>query len=209
MNKILTLIITGVGGQGILTLSEIIGRALIRKGFNVKSTEIHGLAQRGGSVVSHLKAGFTEFSPIADEGSADVIIGLELLETLRAAKYMNSETIVLINDNIIKPVLPKINVPDKEEVFTRIKKITKNIIKVDADGIARKLNAIQVVNTVMLGALAGVEVLPLSPDELLYAIKERIAPKFHSVNELAFNEGYKISRQIVSEIGLQLKRRNL
>ncbi|MEM3832967.1 MAG: indolepyruvate oxidoreductase subunit beta [Thermoprotei archaeon] len=205
MNKILTLIITGVGGQGILTLSEIIGRALMKKGFNVKSTEIHGLAQRGGSVISHLKAGFTEFSPIADDGSADVVIGLEALETLRTARYMNPKTIVLVNDNIIKPVLPKINIPDKEEIYVRIKKITKNIIKIDADSIARKLNAIQVINTVMLGALAGTEVLPLSSNELLNAIKERIAPKFYLVNELAFNEGYEISKQVISEIGLHLK----
>lgn len=207
-NKILTLIITGVGGQGVLTLSEIIGWALMRKGFNVKSTEIHGLAQRGGSVISHLKAGHTEFSPIADDGSADAIIGLEALETLRASRYINSETIVLINDNIIKPILPKINVPNKEEVITKLSMFTKNIIRIDADSIARELNSVQVINTIMLGALAGVELLPLSPSELLSVIKERISPRFHMINELAFNKGYEISKRIISEIGLPHKQKD-
>jgi len=208
-NKILSIVISGVGGQGVLTLSEIIGRALMKKGFNVKGTEIHGLAQRGGSVVSHLKAGLIDFSPIVDDGDANVIIGLEALETLRVARYMNPGTIVLMNDNIIQPVLPNIRIPSKDDIVSRIQFITRNIIMVDADGIARRLKSMRVVNTVMLGALAGIEVLPLSADEILNSLKERIHPRFHAINELAFNEGYKISKNAISSLGLENKIRNL
>ncbi len=197
VNKILSIVISGVGGQGVLTLSEIIGRSLMKKGLNVKGTEIHGLAQRGGSVVSHLKAGFTDFSPIVDDGGADVVIGLEALETLRVIRYMNATTVVLINDNIIQPVLPSIKIPNREEIISRILMITKNMIRIDADGIARRLNSMQVVNTVMLGALAGINVLPSSPDDVLSSLKERIPPRFHAINEMAFNEGYEISKRAI------------
>ncbi len=197
VNKILSIVISGVGGQGVLTLSEIIGRSLMKKGLNVKGTEIHGLAQRGGSVVSHLKAGFTDFSPIVDDGGADVVIGLEALETLRVIRYMNATTVVLINDNIIQPVLPSIKIPNREEIISRILMITKNMIRIDADGIARRLNSMQVVNTVMLGALAGTNVLPSSPDDVLSSLKERIPPRFHAINEMAFNEGYEISKRAI------------
>lgn len=207
-NKILSIVISGVGGQGVLTLSEIIGRALMKRGFNVKGTEIHGLAQRGGSVISHLKAGFIDFSPIVDDGDADVVIGLEALETLRVARYMNSGTIVLMNNNIIQPVLPNIRIPSKNDIVSRIQAITRNIIMIDADGIARRLNSMQVVNTVMLGALAGIEVLPLSSDEIINSLKERIHPRFHVINELAFNEGYKISKNAISQLGLENKIRS-
>ncbi len=185
-------IIVGVGGQGILTSSTILAKAAMKAGLNVLTSEVHGMAQRGGSVEVHVRIGDV-LSPLIPLGSADVMIALELAEALRYTKYLNENSVVIVNTRPVIPITVTLGVaeyPDAEEVLDRLREITPRVYPVNASEIAEKLGAIQATNVVVLGMLAKLIELPFGYKEIEEAVKDVLPPKLHDLNLKALKAGY-------------------
>lgn len=186
------IIIVGVGGQGILTSSMILAKAAMKAGLNVLTSEVHGMAQRGGSVEVHVRIGDV-LSPLIPPGNADVMIALELAEALRYTKYLNENSVVIVNTRPIIPITVTLGVaeyPDAEEVLSKLKEIISHVYPVNASEIAERLGAIQATNVVVLGMLAKIVELPFSYKELEEAVKDVLPPKLHDLNLKALKAGY-------------------
>jgi indolepyruvate ferredoxin oxidoreductase beta subunit len=186
------IILAGVGGQGVLLFAEVLGEAAVMEGFNVRVSEIHGMAQRGGAVVSDVRIGEKAVSPTVLEGTADAIVGLEPLEALRNIKFANERSVVIINTATIKPSgVPQNAVyPKLEDIIEKIRLFTKNIITIDATDMARMLGNVNVLNIVMLGALTATGKLPLKSETIQSSIKESVSRRFVEINMKAFEAGY-------------------
>jgi indolepyruvate ferredoxin oxidoreductase beta subunit len=186
--KTFNLILVGYGGQGVITLAEIIARAAILHGLNVKQAELHGLSQRGGSLECHLRFGKKVFSPLVLKGDADLIIGLELLESLRACYYANKEkTIILSNKKIFSPYPFEPEKIKEEDVISQIEKFSKTLELIDADKLIKGLTKdTAMINTLMLGFAIAKKFLPLKKNLVLSALKERIRPQFFEENKKIF-----------------------
>lgn len=186
------IVIVGVGGQGILTSSMILAKAAMKAGLNVLTSEVHGMAQRGGSVEVHVRIGDV-LSPLIPLGSADVMIALELAEALRYARYLNEDSVVIVNTRPIIPITVTLGIakyPDTEVVLGKLREITPNVYPVNASEIAERLGAIQATNVVVLGMLAKLVELPFSYEELEEAVKDVLPPKLHDLNLKALKAGY-------------------
>jgi len=189
--------ITGMGGQGIGATSRIIARAAQLAGLTVMTMETHGLAQRGGVVVSDLAIGFdpTE-SPICSDGEADVLIALEAIESIRSLPKLKSDGIVVVNSTIYQPLTVrisngKVDSPNLDEISEELSRKTKNVVIVDAFNDSIELGLSQTMNVILLGALAKNFVnLPFSEEHLKESIRLNIPKKYHEVNLLAFEKGY-------------------
>lgn len=193
--KSFNLLLAGVGGQGILLAAEVLGTAAVYEGLNVRVSEVHGAAQRGGAVVSNIRIGKNALAPTMVEGTADVILGLEPLETLRNVKFASEKTLVLMNSEVITPTgiflkIREVNLPCLETIIRNIRFFTDRIIVVDALELARKAGNILTQNIVLTGALAATEELPIKTGTLEGAIKELVPTNYIEVNLRAFNLGY-------------------
>ena len=186
------IIIVGVGGQGILTSSTILAKAAMKAGLNVLTSEVHGMAQRGGSVEVHVRIGDV-LSPLIPLGNADVMIALEPAEALRYAKYLNENSVVIVNTRPVIPITVTLGVasyPDAEEVLGKLREITPQVYPVNASEMAERLGVIQATNVVVLGMLAKLIELPFSYKELEDAVKDVLPPKLHDLNLKALKAGY-------------------
>jgi len=184
--QILSVLFTGVGGQGIILATTVLAKAAIESGFDVKVSEVHGMAQRGGSVEGSVRIGKEVFSPIINR--ADFIIAVEKLEALRYIGKLQAGGFLLVNDYEIYPstVFSK----DKEypkNIEERISNLTKNYMIIDAMQIALKLNEIRAANMVLLGAFSNF--MPLEHDCWTIALKETVPSKALNINIEAFNLG--------------------
>lgn len=191
--KNFNIVLAGVGGQGILLASEILGTASIKEGSNVRVSEIHGMAQRGGAVVSHIRIGDEACAPTTTEGKADVILGLEPLEALRNINFASEKTTVLLNTEKIVPgglFGQRISYPDLQTIKKQIRLFTENILMLDAANLARRAGNILTQNIVMLGSLAATQKLPVKTENLKSAIRELVPPKYLETNLEAFKLGY-------------------
>lgn len=186
------IVLAGVGGQGVLLLAEILGNAAVEDGFNVRVSEIHGMAQRGGAVVSDVRIGEKALAPTVLEGTADAIVGLEPMEALRNIKYASYKTLILINTAIVKPGAASLNMvyPSLETILEKIRAFTKNIITVDATGMAKTLGNVAVQNIVMLGALAAAGKLPLKLETLRSNIRASVSERYMEIDLSAFEAGF-------------------
>lgn len=149
------MLLAGVGGQGILLASEIICKVMMTAGYDVKKSEVHGMAQRGGSVTSHVRYGKKVFSPIASKGDIDILLSFEKLETLRYLDYLKSNGMVIINDAELYP--PSVNLGDAtypEDIPETVRKYFEIVKIVDASDIAVRAGNIRTANTAMLGVLS-------------------------------------------------------
>jgi len=182
------IILAGVGGQGILLAAEILGTAAVKKGCNVRVSELHGMAQRGGAVVSHVRIGEKALAPTVLEGTADVIVGFEPMEALRNIKFASQKTIVLVNTNPFK--ISGAEYPKVGEVLEQIRGFTENIILIDAVTLAEQVGALITQNVVMIGALAVTEKLPMNVEALKGALHELVPAKYLDINLKAFKLGY-------------------
>ncbi len=183
MKKTFNIVISGAGGQGLITLLQIIAEAALFQGFDVKTSELHGLSQRGGSVETHLRFGEKVYSPLISLGSADLILGLELLEGLRAAVYANKETVFLLN----KFILPFPGSLAEEEIIKKLKRITKNPKIVPASEICQKELGKEVVSGIYLLAYAVYKkIIPLKAESIRKAVSEVIPEKYLELNKKAF-----------------------
>jgi indolepyruvate ferredoxin oxidoreductase beta subunit len=186
------IVLAGVGGQGTLLAAEMIGAAAVKDGLNVRVSEIHGMAQRGGVVVSNVRVGDAVLAPTVLEGQADVLLGFEPLETLRNLKSASEKTLVIMNSVRIPPAeLASRNgkYPSIEEVLAKIHLFTRKVIVVDAAELAEKAGSELAQNSVLLGALAAVEEFPLRAKSLVEALRELVPEKQVGVNVRAFELG--------------------
>lgn len=187
MNK--SVMIVGVGGQGTLLASRILGSALLRCGYQVKLSEVHGMSQRGGSVVTYVKYGDAIASPIIEKGEADMILAFEQLEAARWLSYMKPEGKVVVNTQKIDPMSVVIGdavYPDG--VIDAIKAAGADVLEIDALPIAEEAGSPKAVNVVLIGAMA--RYTDIDKAVWLEAVKECVPAKFLDLNVKAFELGY-------------------
>jgi indolepyruvate ferredoxin oxidoreductase, beta subunit len=187
MEKTFNIIITGVGGQGVLTLLGVIDEAALVQGYDVKSSELHGLSQRGGSVEAHIRFGKKVNSPMVSNGRADLIIALEMVEGLRESVKAGKQTKLLINDYI----LPVIGFPIKEEVIKQLESTKKDFVLVPASKKCKDKLQNEIVCTLyLLGYAVSKKLIALEKESVLKAIKNFIPTKYLELNINAFELGY-------------------
>jgi len=192
MNDKINIILTGVGGQGVITAANILGKASLKANINVFVSEVHGMAQRGGSVNCSVRMGNVT-GPLVASGTANVIISTEPIEALRYIKYSNKATKIITDINPVIPFTVSVGMeeyPDIEKVFKELESYGK-LYKIDAVKIAKNAGAIITKNIVMLGALAASNILPFKSEILLKTILENVPAKFRDINKKAFEGGIK------------------
>ena len=180
------MVIVGTGGQGLITLLQIISEAALAEGYDIRTSELHGLSQRGGSVEVHIRFGKKIYSPLVMRAKADLILGLEMQESLKACYYANFKTNFLVN-KFIQPISLVKNLT-KEEVLKNLKKISKNVILVPAAEICQKELGTAVVTGVYLISLASFKnLIPIKSSSILKAIKKLIPEKYLELNLKTFD----------------------
>ena len=186
MMKELNILIVGVGGQGTLLASVLLGNLAMDAGYDVKLAEVHGMAQRGGSVVTHVRISKDPVSsPLIEEGGADILVAFELLEGYRWLPYLKKDGELFINNRKIKPMPVIMGVADyPEDIPGYVKKNVAKVHMVDADDLAMKAGNIKAVNTVLMGALSTA--LPFPEESWLAQIEANVKPKFIEINKKAF-----------------------
>jgi len=192
------ILICGVGGQGILLASEILSEAAMESGYDVKKSEVHGMAQRGGSVVSHIRYGEKIYSPLIRKGEADFIFSFERMETLRYLDYLKADGAIIVNDQKISPTVVNIKeayYPEDVEELCRHR--AKEVLFIPAIRIAEELGNIRTVNVIMLGALS--RYLNLDESLWLKCIERRVPKKYLEVNIQAFKRGREAVKRQITE----------
>jgi indolepyruvate ferredoxin oxidoreductase beta subunit len=198
--KSYNLLNVGVGGQGVIRAAQILSYAALLDNYKIRTAETHGMAQRGGSVASYLRFGTEVEGPLIPRGKTDTILAFEASEAVRIFNYAGPETVFLINENIIVPPMIHqmgMDYPSLTEIHDFLKNVSSNIFFIDGEKIATDLGNVRTMNVVMLGALIGLQVLPLKKETLEKAILSYLPSKFHDINKKAFELG--------SEKGIELR----
>ncbi|MGP8022659.1 MAG: indolepyruvate oxidoreductase subunit beta [Methanobacterium sp.] len=190
--KSFNIYISGVGGQGIIKTSIVMGEAAMKMGKSVVMSEVHGMAQRGGVVSTELKIGYS-LSPIIQEGYANLLLAFEPLEALRAIHKINKNSYVITNTN---PIMPfnisesKYSYPDMSIILKELNSKSKKLYVIDAVKIAEKAGNILSLNMVMLGGASAIPEFPLNKDILIESMKDNLPKKSYNINLKAFQEGF-------------------
>jgi indolepyruvate ferredoxin oxidoreductase beta subunit len=195
MDKVVNILIVGVGGQGVLLASEVIAETAMTAGLDVKKSEVHGMSQRGGVVSSHVRFGVKVYSPIISYGQADILISLEQAEALRAIDWIRKDGLVVTSETKLVPPIViggKFSYPD--DSLDLLKKRTTNIISLDADKIALELGNSRLVNILVLGIVS----MRLDFDMPLWikAIKKLVKAKYVELNLKAFALGRELADKV-------------
>ena len=196
--KEFNIVISGVGGQGVITLMQIIAETALKQGYDVKTSELHGLAQRGGSVPTHIRFGDKIYSPLVMEGEAHLVIALEPAEALRAAYYASKEnkTTFLINNYRVIPLSVSVSkevYPSLEKIKEDLKYFSSKIIMINASDIVKKEGGnIVLTNIYMLGFASYKNLIPLEKKYLLEAIQEIVPKKYLDINMKIFESAFKV-----------------
>jgi indolepyruvate ferredoxin oxidoreductase beta subunit len=180
--------LAGVGGQGILLASEVLCEAFLLSGHDVKKSEVHGMAQRGGAVTTHLRFGKKVYSPLIEPGTADLLIAFEKMEALRFAHYLSPGGAALVNAQEILP--PSVSTGKERypsRIEERLREFTPNLFVVDALAAALSLHEVRAVNIVMVGAAS--HFLPLAEEIYIEALRATLPAKIVEVNVRAFRSG--------------------
>jgi indolepyruvate ferredoxin oxidoreductase beta subunit len=189
MNRLDT-VFSGVGGQGIVVLSDIYCEAAMLDGFDVAKAEVHGMAQRGGAIMAYARIGDKVESPLIETGKADVLVGFEILETVRALSMLRRNGDVIVNMKYIQPCIMGSDVkPKKTGELMQILKGKAKVHEVEGEATAEKLGNPLVVNTVLLGALSALPEVPVKAESFRQAISARLKEKYVNVNLKAFQLG--------------------
>jgi indolepyruvate ferredoxin oxidoreductase beta subunit len=186
------ILIVGIGGQGTILASNILGKACLSEGRHVKGAETHGMAQRGGSVESHIRIG-GQFGPLIVPGHAALLISFDLLEALRYSHYLKRGGKMVVNKHLVLPTsvfTQKIVAPTEDEIIAKLS--AYDLCLLDADTIAAEAGSVLAQNVVMLGAASGA--MPLSPESLVAAVRSLVPPKTIEVNTKAFEMGRAFGR---------------
>jgi len=182
----------GVGGQGILLASEVTAYSLLAVGMEARKSEVHGMAQRGGSVTAQLRYGTKVYSPLISVGEADIVVAFEMMEAARYLPYMHKDTKVIVNTHKIYPpavATGKMEYP--ENVLGELTSQNIHVKELDAFAIASRVGEVRSVNIVMVGVLSTY--LPIEEQVFLDVMNERIPERFRDVNIKAFQEGRKVA----------------
>ncbi|MBR1638783.1 MAG: indolepyruvate oxidoreductase subunit beta [Treponema sp.] len=181
------IIICGVGGQGTVLAAKVLSQAAISKGERVLSAETIGMAQRGGSVVSHVRIGSDVFSPLVPQGQADVLIAFEAAEAVRNIDYLKQGGTVIVNKKVVQPVTASLSGKsfDEGEMISYLEKVAARVIAVDTDEACRELGSSKVVNMVLLGAASRSGLI--DKEEVKNAIRELVKPDFYELNVKAID----------------------
>ena len=191
-NKNYSIYISGVGGQGIIKTSVIIGEAAMLEGYDVVMSEIHGMSQRGGSVSTELKIGNFK-SSIVEESKADLILAFEPIEVLRGLNKANKDTTLIFNTF---PIVPSTltqtgeTYPEIDDIVKNLKDNFDSVYPIEGNGLAVDAGSILSLNMVLLGACVANDDFPLSKETVETAMKNNLAPKFHEMNLKAIENGY-------------------
>ncbi|MDM7997051.1 MAG: indolepyruvate oxidoreductase subunit beta [Acidobacteriota bacterium] len=188
--KTRNIFLSGVGGQGTILASNILGQVMLNAGYEVKKAEVHGMAQRGGDVTTHFRFGEKVYSPLIKQGDVDYLVSFELLEALRYLNWVKPEGKILLNNFSVLPPsvsLGKMEYPrDVEQTFRKYFK--ENVWLINGYEIAKNIGNLQVANVVLIGALSCF--FPeLKDEQWADAIKSLLPERLHEINILAFNEG--------------------
>ncbi len=199
------IVTVGVGGQGLMLLSNIIGNACVDAGLSIRTAETHGLAQRSGSIYTHVRIGSKILSPLIPYGEANVMVAMEAIEALRNCEFLAKDAIVILNDYIWQPVqstfrrvLSKGETPylSVKDVVQKLSVITKNIILVNANAIAEQAGNVLASNVVLLGALGKTPGFPITQEQLATAIKNVVPEALVHVNLKALQLGFAMNERL-------------
>lgn len=176
------ILICGVGGQGTVLAAKVLSQAAISGGEKVMSAETIGMAQRGGSVVSHVRIGSDVYSPLISESTADIIIAFEAAEAVRNIKYLKAGGLVIVNRKIVQPVTASLTgqVFSEEEMINYLEKAAGKVIAVDTDEACRELKSSKVSNIVLLGAACNTGLI--DKEQIKAALKIMVKPEFYELN---------------------------
>ena len=190
---ITNIIVCGVGGQGTLLASNLIAECALEEGFDVKKSEVHGMAQRGGSVVSHVRFGEKIHSPLLRIGQADILLGFEELEALRWAEFLKPNGLALINKQRIMPMSVSAgSAVYPEEIIEKICKLPAEVLALDAIGTATALGNHKCLNIVLLGALTK-RINILKKETMERMMRKRVPHKLLELNVKAFEAGWNLA----------------
>ena len=186
------ILIVGVGGQGTLLASKVMGKVFLDSGYDVKVSEVHGMSQRGGSVVTYVRYGDEVYSTLIDKGEADILLSFEALEAARWLPYLKKDGVVITNTQRLNPmsvVMGKATYPD--DILEKIKAAGVNPVEVDALALAEEAGSAKSVNVVLLGISA--KHIGLDKQLWLDAVKSTVPPKTVDMNVAAFEKGYELN----------------
>lgn len=184
----MNIMVVGVGGQGTLLTSRIIGKTALEAGYDVKLSEVHGMAQRGGSVVTFVRYGENVSEPVVEEGNVDVLISFERLEALRYAHFLKKDGVIIVNDCRIDPMTVVIGAKQYPEGIIETLKKEHTVYSLDGLTVAKNLGNSKVLNSVILGLSA--KYIGFSEQEWLNIIANTVPPKTIDINIAAFKAGY-------------------
>ena len=184
----MNIMVVGVGGQGTLLTSRIIGKTALNAGYDVKLSEVHGMAQRGGSVVTFVRFGKKVYEPVCEEGQVDILISFERLEALRYAHFLKPDGVMIVNDTRIDPMTVVIGA--KKYPSGIIEGLSQNhkLYTIDAGKISKELGNSKVTNTVVLGLSA--KYIGFSYEEWTKTLEATVPQKTIEINKKAFDAGY-------------------
>jgi indolepyruvate ferredoxin oxidoreductase beta subunit len=184
----MNILLAGVGGQGIILASEIISEVAMALGYDVKKSEVHGMAQRGGAVSSHVRFGDKIYSPLIETGKADIILAFEKMEAVRHIQYLRKNGIVIVNDQQIEPLPVSSGLQQyPDNIWEMLKEKTTLVYLVDGLGIVQKLNNPRIINIALLGALS--KHLDIEESVWQDVIKKRVPQGTEALNLSAFDLG--------------------
>ncbi|MCW8836351.1 MAG: indolepyruvate oxidoreductase subunit beta [Rhodospirillales bacterium] len=193
------ILVVGIGGQGVMTASEILSQAAISLGLDVKKTEVAGMAQRGGVVTSHVRFGTRVLSPVIAPGDADIIVGFEPAEALRWVTHLKPGGVAMVNVNRLVPPVVSLGLFDyPDDPIAEMRKAGIEVFDFDAGAIARELGDLRMVNTIMMGAIA--DRLPFPAETLKEIIVERFRAKKEELAELNA-KAFEAGRQATASVG--------
>ena len=183
-----SIMIVGVGGQGSLLASKLLGRLLLTRGYDIKVSEVHGMSQRGGSVVTYVRYGDKVYSPVIDKGQADCIVSFELLEAARWTEYLKPGGKIIVNTQQINPMPVIIGAAQyPENLVEKMKAAGIDVDAFDALSLAEQAGSSKAVNIVLMGHLS--RNFDFTEEEWLTALEQSVAPKFLEMNKKAFTLG--------------------
>jgi indolepyruvate ferredoxin oxidoreductase beta subunit len=198
-SKSFDLVLVGVGGQGIVMLSNIIGQAAAQAGIPALTGELHGLSQRSGTIYIHMRIGGSDLSPLIPYGEADAIVSLEAMEALRYIEYLKDDGTIIMNNRLIHPPLEVATLSKEKKtdfiqldvVVENIRSVTQNITLIDSLDLATQAGNTKTENSVFIGALSALADLPISIDDLKSSLEQTVPTKALEENIKAFELGKK------------------
>jgi indolepyruvate ferredoxin oxidoreductase beta subunit len=184
-----SIIISGVGGQGVLTASDLLSDVLLEAGYDVKKSEVHGMSQRGGDVISTIRYGKQVFSPMSSLYDTDYILSFEKLEALRNINYLKEDGTMMVNDYVWEPLPVAAGYEEyPRDIEETLAKFAARVIMLPATNIAQELGNIRATNVVLIGTLAAN--MDIDKNIWLEIVKKKVPPKFIDLNLNAFEKGY-------------------